>query len=65
MNSLLILSLASSPGIVFVRLGLMPPVVMLPFNIQLYHKPLGFLLPVAARDSGLCHYDSPRHGRES
>lgn len=65
MNSLLILSLAPSPGIVFVRLGLLPSVVMLPFNIQLHHEPPGFLLPVAAWDSGLCHYDSPRHGRES
>lgn len=65
MNSLLILSLASSLGVVSVWLGILPPVIMLPFYVQLHHHPPSFLLPAAAWDSGLCHYDSPRHGRQS
>lgn len=65
MKALLILSLVSSPGVLFVRLGLLPPVIMLPISIQLHHEPTGFLLPAAARDSGVCHYDSSRHGGTS
>lgn len=64
-KALLILSLVSSPGVLFVRLGLLPPIIMLPISIQLHHEPAGFLLPAAARDSGVCHYDSPRHGGTS
>lgn len=61
----LIVSLVCSPGVLFVRLGLLPPVVMLPINVQLHHQPAGLLLPAAARDHGVCHYDSPRHGGTS
>lgn len=65
MKALLILNLVSSPGVLFVRLGPLPPVIMLPVNVQLHHEPAGLLLPAAARDPGVCHYDSPRHGGTS
>jgi len=58
----LILSHISSPGVLLVRLGLLPPVVMLPVNVQLHGEPAGLLLPAAARDPGVRHHDSPRHG---
>lgn len=64
-KAVLILPLVSSPGVLFVWLGLLPPVIMLPISVQLYREPAGFLLPAAARDSGVCHHDSPRHGRTS
>lgn len=65
MKASLILCLVSIPGVVFVRLGLLPPVIMLPVNVQLHREPAGLLFPAAARDSGVCHYDPPRHGGSS
>lgn len=54
-----------SPGILFVRLGLLPAVIMLPFHIQLHHQPAGLLLPAAAGHAGVHHHDSARHGGKS
>lgn len=50
-------------GVLFVRLGPVPPVLMLPFHVQLHHEPAGLLFPAAAWDAGVGHYDSARHGR--
>lgn len=49
----------------FVWLGLLHPVVMLPDNHQLHGEPAGLLLPAAAGDAGVHHNDSPRHGGAS
>lgn len=52
-------------GVLFVRLGPLPPVIMLPFDLQLHHEPAGLLLPPAAGDSGVYHYDPAGHGGTS
>lgn len=52
-------------GILLVRLGVLPPVIMLSFHLQLHHQPAGLLLPADAWDTGVHHHDSPRHGGAS
>lgn len=49
----------------FVWLGLLPPVLMLPVNVQLHCEPACLLLSTAAWYRGVYHYDSPRHGGTS
>lgn len=56
---------SSSSGLLLVRLGLLPPVVLLPVGLQLHRQPTGLLLPAAAGNNGFGHHDPPGHGGAS
>lgn len=57
--------LLSRPGILLVRLGLLPPLIVLPVSVQLDRQPAGILLPAAAGNPRFCHHDPSGHGGTS
>lgn len=44
------------------RLGLLPPLVVLPVGVQLHGEPAGLLLPAAAGNAGVRHHDPAGDG---